>query len=127
MPACPKPIPRALERAENKRKAEEHRKEIKALVWKRDEGKCRVCGGPATEMHELRFRSLGGQRSTENSIAVCTGMAGGKNCHRYLQSHAIEVEGTNANRRLIFRWNLPPDVKPPHRIRSKRWSQNRED
>lgn len=110
-----------------RRKAKEaERIAIKKLVFARDGGKCRVCGGRAEEMHELDFRSLGGQRSLENSIAVC--IFRGKNCHQLLQKHAIEVEGTDANTRLIFRWNRAMVARgsEPFRIRSKRRSQRGE-
>lgn len=119
--------PRVLAKASKAKAEEAHRKAIKAQVFSRDGGKCRVCGGSAEEMHELDFRSLGGVRSLENSIAVC--IFRGNNCHKLLQSHAIEVEGTNANLRLIFSWNrrMVPAGTEPFRIKSKRRSQRRED
>jgi hypothetical protein len=123
MTPCPKPLPRVIEKTIKAREAETHRKEIKAAVWKRDQGRCRVCGETATEMHELRFRSLGGERSPVNSVAVCTFNA--HNCHRLLQTHAIHVEGSDANKRLVFTWNRDrvPVGKEPFRILSKRRSQ----
>ena len=120
--ACPKPPPRVLEKAKRAKAIEAERIAVKRAVWQRDKATCRVCGKPAEEMHELRFRSLGGRRSLENSIAVCTWR--GHNCHRLLQSHAIEVEGTNANQRLIFRW-AEHITERPFRLLSKRRSQNR--
>jgi len=121
--ACPKPAPRAIEKAKRLKAAEAERVSVKNAVWKRDRAACRVCGKPADEMHELRFRSLGGRRSLENSIAVCTFR--GNNCHRLLQSHAIHVEGANANQRLVFTWNRErvPVGDEPFRILSKRRSQ----
>ena len=122
----PKPVPRVVEQHAKRKDAEQHRRAVKKLVFARDGGKCRVCGASATEMHELRFRSLGGKRSLENSIAVCTINA--RNCHRLLQTLAIEVEGDNAERRLIFRWNrtMVAVGKEPFRLRSKRRSQNKD-
>lgn len=121
----PKPTPRVLVKAAKAKATEQQRRSVKRQVFDRDGGKCRVCGGPATEMHELQFRSLLGKRSLENSIAVC--IHNGRNCHRLLQTHAIDVEGTNANARLVFRWNraMVPVGSEPFRIKSKRWSQNR--
>lgn len=95
-----KGVPRVREKAAQRQAIEAHRKRIKALVFARDKGRCRVCGGPAQEMHELRFRSLGGPVSTTNSIAVCNYR--GKNCHRLLQVHALLVSGTDADKRLRF-------------------------
>lgn len=118
----PKPAPRAITKPAKAKLAELHRRSIKRQVFDRDGGKCRVCGGTAQEMHELQFRSLGGKRSLENSVAVCNYT--GRGCHRLLQTHAIEVEGTNANGRLVFHWAAW--VTPEQRffkIKSKRRSQ----
>jgi hypothetical protein len=118
--------PRVLLKALKDKAEEKHRKDIKAKVFARDKGKCRVCGSQADEMHELDFRSLGGKRSLENSIAVC--IFRGNNCHRYLQTHAIDVEGSDANARLVFHWNrsMVKKGEEPFRIKSKRRSQDRE-
>ena len=66
-----KPMPRVLEKKLQRAQVEKHRQLIKAEVFERDHGRCRCCGGYAFELHELRFRSLGGERSRHNSIAVC--------------------------------------------------------
>jgi len=121
----PKPSPRVVGKHAKAKSTEQHRRETKAAVFARDKGKCRVCGDVAQEMHELRFRSLGGKRSLENSIAVCNFR--GRNCHRLLQTLCIAVEGTDANGRLIFHWNrnMVPKGAEPFRIASKRRSQRR--
>lgn len=117
--------PRQLVKAQRKKAEEQHRKAVKAAVWKRDGGRCRVCGDPATEMHELLFRSLMGKRSTENSIAVCGPMTPHR-CHRLLQTHAIEVEGKDANKALRFFWaDHVPVTHRFFRILSRRRSQQR--
>jgi 5-methylcytosine-specific restriction endonuclease McrA len=90
-----KPMPKVLERKLKRAAIEKHRVSIKAEVFKRDGGKCRCCGAHATEMHELRFRSLGGKRSLENSIAVCDWRA--NSCHQMLQRLVILAECVSAN------------------------------
>lgn len=47
--------------------------------------------------------------------------------HKLFDAHAIEVEGTDADQRLIFRWNrnVVPVEKEPFRLLSKRRSQNK--
>lgn len=118
-------VPRVVSKAMRKQDEERHRKEVKAAVFTRDKGKCRVCGDPATEMHELQFRSLGGERSLANSIAVCA-FGSRHQCHRLLQTHAIDVQGTDANKRLVFTWaEHIPKVGRTFIIRSNRRSQNR--
>lgn len=79
-------VERKDERAEQ---TEAHRVKIKRLVWARDHGRCRCCGGQAVEMHELKPRSLGGTRSLYNSIAVCTTFGAAEECHRRLQNNLI--------------------------------------
>ncbi len=86
----PKPRPRVLEKADKRKAIEQHRRDMKKAIFARDNGRCRCCGGTAHEMHELRFRSLGGERSLENSIALCNYR--GKNCHRLIQTHVISAE-----------------------------------
>ena len=117
--------PRVIEKAQKVKAIEAHRKSVKAQVFARDGGKCRVCGGPAQEMHELVFRSLGGKRSLENSIAVCNYQ--GRNCHRLLQRLCIEWEGADANARVVFHWNrkMIPKGTEPFRILSKRRSERK--
>lgn len=97
-----KPTPKIVLRCDKRKATEKHRREIKSAVFARDKGKCRCCKGVAHEMHELRFRSLGGKRSLENSIAVCNYR--GRNCHRMLQTHVITAEPIvrNANGPIAF-------------------------
>ena len=75
--------------------------DVRDAVFTRDGARCRVCGGPGTEIHELRFRSLGGQISERNSVCVCA------RCHTRLQTHRLRVGGANANQSLVF-----TEVKP---------------
>lgn len=86
--------------------------EVRRAVFDRDGGQCRVYRflgeasfGPsallirfsrATEMHELKFKSLGGKVTVENCIAVCG------THHRALHLHLLSPIGTNANRTLLF-------------------------
>jgi hypothetical protein len=46
--------------------------------------------------------------------------------HKLFDAHAIEVEGTDADQRLIFRWNrnVVPVGQEPFKLLSKRRSQN---
>ena len=89
-----KGMPTVLRRKFKRAAIEKDRVEIKAQVFKRDGGRCRVCGAPATEMHELVFRSRGGVRSLHNSIAVCDWRA--NSCHQMLQKHVIQFSFRNA-------------------------------
>src|SRR5579864_2885590 len=79
--------PRVIEKKLKRAAMETERKSIKAQVFRRDSGRYRVCGAPATDLHELRFRSLGGKRSLHNSITVCDWRH--TNCHALLQTLVI--------------------------------------
>lgn len=85
------------EARETKREQARDRTEaVRRHVMGRERGECRCCREffdrlrPAQSMHEIRFRSLGGLPSPENSIAVCG--SGTTGCHGLLQRHAILVE-----------------------------------
>lgn len=97
----PKPTPRIVGQIRRKKDREAHEREIKVSVRLRDRGRCRVCGKPATEVHEMKFKSLGGVVSMQNSIAVCAWPTG--NCHALLQQGVLEPVGTDADRALGFR------------------------
>lgn len=96
VPSFPKPERLAKMRARRQRVKQKHIREVRAAVFERDHDTCRVCGRRATEMHELRFRSLGGAVSMENSIAVC------HDCHEKLQRLHLTPRTSNANGHIIF-------------------------
>jgi 5-methylcytosine-specific restriction endonuclease McrA len=84
MAAIEKPVTRKREKAARKRAQAKVTATVRAFVFTRDKGRCRVCGGQAHELHELRFRSLGGKVSMHNSIAICRG------CHSDMQEHRVD-------------------------------------
>ncbi len=108
----PKPPKRAAIKRKRRATKAAHVKSVRAQVFEREEGWCRVCRAldsnavergwagiasvrdrliqPATDLHEIRFRSLGGKVSTQNSIAVC------RSHHRDLQAHRISIVGSMA-------------------------------
>lgn len=112
-----KGMPTVLRRKFKRAAIEKDRVAIKDAVFRRDGGRCRVCGAPATEMHELVFRSRGGKRSLYNSIAVCDWRA--NSCHQMLQKHVIThrfwSESFGADSTITFtmgprRWESRPSV-----------------
>jgi len=85
-----KPLKRSTIKAKRRKVKNAHTAEVRAYVFERDNYRCRVCKKkPATSMHEIRPRSLGGKVSPENSIAVCGDGTSG--CHGMLQRHIIGV------------------------------------
>jgi 5-methylcytosine-specific restriction endonuclease McrA len=97
MNAQPKPVPRIVEKLARRQRHTATIKTVRAAVWKRERGMCRICRvRPAKHLHELRFRSLGGRVSTANSIAVCA------IDHQLLHAHVTRVMGTDADGDLKF-------------------------
>lgn len=104
------------------------------LVNKRDENKSRVSGcallasspdpRQRREHHHLRGRRVApDERAEASNIILCSAFE-----HGLLESDAILVEGTDANKRIVFHWNREK-VKAgeePIRLLSKRRSQNRD-
>ena len=102
------------------------------VVNKRDGNRSRITGvelfpahpSPKSrrEHNHLGERSTHpGQKTDPANIFLCSTYE-----HKYLTNHALEIEGTDANKRLIFRWNKAVIAgQPPFQIASKRRSQNR--
>lgn len=89
--ALPKPEPRKKVKARAKRRKRTHVDEVRAYVFGRERNICRCCRlREAHSMHELRFKSLGGKVSKQNSIAVCG--SGTTLCHGFLQRNEIIYE-----------------------------------
>ncbi len=94
----PKPEPQRRAKARAKRQQAKRTHLVRMYVFAREANRCRVCAQPATELHELRFRSLGGQISTRNSVACC------HQCHSRLHRHDLIAVGADADSpRLTFR------------------------
>lgn len=83
--------------------AKQQQREAYAAVTARDGHSCRVCRrwtNPAAidplergEHHHLRYRSLGGEDTTDNLVLLCA------SCHREEHKHAIRLSG-HADRRM---------------------------
>lgn len=137
--AIPKGTPRSLD---THWKKQEHDRLLKAAydaVDLRDGTICRVTGrqlvkgipgSPQSKnartwltRHHMKPRSTHpGDSYNPALIFVCSWEV-----HKHLQRYEIEIEGTDARKRLVFRWNpriFTGEKKPPFRIQSKRWSQN---
>lgn len=64
----------------------------RALVFEREQQKCRVCRLRRAEtMHELIPRSIGGKACLSNSVAVCGD--GTRGCHGFCQRYEIVYQG----------------------------------
>jgi hypothetical protein len=92
--AAPKPEKRSTAKNRSRRLLRDKRAAVREYVFGRERSLCRCCRiRPAESMHELRFRSLGGKVSRQNSIAVCGD--GVRGCHGHLQRLEIEFQFTN--------------------------------
>jgi len=99
--ALPKGQTRKQAKAKAAREHAKHVKAVRAYVFDRENGICRCCRiRLADSMHEIVPRSLGGEVSRENSVALCG--SGTTGCHGRIQSHRIKVHGTNSDYSLVF-------------------------
>lgn len=86
-------VPRAIQKQDDAKAKEREERKIKNEIRKRDPF-CRVClFRPSSEVHELIFKSKGGEVSHHNSIGVCAGRNSGL-CHQLLQQHGIKYAFT---------------------------------
>lgn len=91
--ACPKPQRGYFKRLKAERKAarKQANEAVRPVVVDKYHGMCACCEWrEAQSTHEIKFRSLGGQVTEENTIPVCG--SGTTGCHGHLQEHRIEVE-----------------------------------
>lgn len=79
---------------------------------------------PGCARHHIVKRSLDKGAITDSRNVVT--VAG--DVHQLLEAHALEIEGTNADARLVFHWNRRMVKKgaEPFTLLSKRTSQNRD-
>jgi hypothetical protein len=90
MTACPKPEPRCLRDAAQKRQDELAWRALKSRVTKRDLKRCRVCLKAGASHHHIIPKSLGGRDTDSNVILLCDGP---KSCHRYRHSGLLRITG----------------------------------
>lgn len=131
--AIPKGVPSALTKGWKKRDAKARMQAAYDAVDKRDGMLSRVTGKPLlTNTNDAKLlrdhchiRSRGAH--PEDKFDVSNQFCASRLEHKLIHAGAIEIEGTDANQRLIFRWNraLVPVGKEPFKLLSKRRSQNR--
>lgn len=54
---------------------------IRASVIERDKSQCQVCGGVATQLHHVLYKSYGGADISQNLICLCN------KCHRTVHAN----------------------------------------
>jgi hypothetical protein len=123
--------PRVLEKHKAKVDAEKALADAYKQVDARDKRKCRATGRPLTpgavlpamrlERHHLAKRSThkGIVAEVSNIVTLAA------DCHQLVEAGALEIEGTNADGRLVFRWNrqMVKAGAEPFKLLSKRKSQ----
>jgi hypothetical protein len=113
---CQKPIPRVLDRIEQKRELAATERACRKAVDARDQRRCFFpnCRAFANEKHHIQPRSLGGRWQTWNILSACT------HHHRWFKAGLIEVAGNPDKRRVRVLTTalgarggiLVPEVKP---------------
>lgn len=90
----PKPEPRKKVKGRKLRAGKKNSDTVRDYIMGRERQLCRCCRiREAQSMHELRFKSLGGKVSRQNSIGTCGQLVGSEpSCHTYLQANQIAYE-----------------------------------
>lgn len=63
----------------SKYEREFRKQRLKAI--ERDEGFCVLCGGMASDVHHIIFRSAGGTNNLDNLVCLC------RSCHQQAHGH----------------------------------------
>lgn len=129
-----KGTPRVIAKHERKVTAKASERDAYADVDKRDKGKSRISGRPTTpgaimpemrrEHHHIKLRSTHPELAHEPSnILTITAQE-----HALIHAGALELEGTDANGRIVAHWNYQIIKRgaEPFKLLSKRRSQNKE-
>ena len=99
----PKPERRATRKARQKRELEALRASVRRDVFIRD-STCRACGKCAPEhLHHIRYRSQGGEDSTNNTCGVCA------KCHADIHASKIALQPVTdrgANGAIDVQWRF---------------------
>jgi hypothetical protein len=94
--AFPKPKSRAAEKKTRNRALDVRWHYVCALVRARDRHQCRHCHSRENvDAHHIRFRSTGGEDTTENVCCLC------RVCHAEIHAYRLAVSG-NADKNLRF-------------------------
>ena len=128
-----KGIPRVIQKATKRREDDQALKDAYTLVDARDKRTCRATGRPLTpgavmpamrlERHHLKPRSTHPELITDSRNVVTVAA----DVHQLIEAAKIEVEGTDADGRLIFRWATGvPEKERIVTLLSKRKSQRRQ-
>lgn len=93
----PKPLPRVVDKAAQKRETARTLKAVCALVDVRDQHACRCCGVKSLLEHHHRIsRGAGGGHTTANILLLC------RLCHKLAQQYRILLEGASCDGPLKF-------------------------
>lgn len=69
---------------------------VRALITRRDDGMCCLCGRPATNIHHRTPRGAGGSKARlwvdqpANALSLC-GQGNVSGCHGWIESHRAEA------------------------------------
>lgn len=97
MPSFPKPLPRVIDKASQKRETARTLKAVYALVDVRDGRCCRCCGVKSLlEHHHRTSRGAGGGHTTANILTLC------RLCHKLAQQYRILIDGASCDGPLVF-------------------------
>jgi 5-methylcytosine-specific restriction enzyme A len=73
----------------------------------RDEGRCRRCGRPATDVHHRRPKGMGGTSDLYIRLGLANLVCLCRQCHDYIHAHPEEGYRTGF---LVHSWDDPADV-----------------
>jgi 5-methylcytosine-specific restriction endonuclease McrA len=89
--AVPKPKPRVVVQRERRATLAQMIKIVRAVVWRRDGGRCRACAHRAYQIHHVRYRSQGGRWTTANCVLLC------RTCHQDVHARILAITGSDAD------------------------------
>lgn len=90
-PPLAKPKPRVVEQRERRAELARTIRVVREAVWRRDQGRCRVCQRWGQHVHHLQYRSRGGRWTTANCVLLC------RACHQDVHAKTLSITGADAD------------------------------
>lgn len=97
------PKPRSKRRVPKQKNRNAFSEETRMKILDRDDGLCRVCKAPATQIHHVKFKSGGGRGVFTNGVSVCA------KCHEEIHQSREKADHWRRTFEILYGKNYYKD------------------
>lgn len=88
--------------------------QVRKNILSRDEGKCRKCSRPATDVHHRQVKGMGGTSDPRREYGAANLVSLCRACHNYIHAHPAESYEMGW---LVHSWQDPEDIPVPAEVK----------